>query len=388
MPYRACFFTQIPVHKGDLMGSELELQIKEKIKNSGEKGINFATFMELALYSELGYYGRAKQKIGKKGDFYTTSNVHPIFGEMLAEYIWEKINGVQSESKYIVEMGGGTGELSKQILGHLAEEKKISQINYVLIESSAYHQQLQKEKLKPYDGLVDIHFFSSLSEARKHIPHLKGVFFSNELPDAFPVHIVCYQGGEWKEVYVTLDEKGDFTEKLCPASPEIQAYCIQRNIPEQEGYRTEINFHSIRWMEEVSSWIEEGTCITIDYGYSNEDYYAPWRNRGTLMCYYRHQAYENPYQRVGEQDITAHVNFTDLMDAGERNRLMPSLFLNQGEFLIQLGILDQLQSHTVRDPFHHEVVRRNRAIRQLIMDDEMGRAFKVLVQDKKRCLSK
>lgn len=367
----------------DIVENFLYKKIKEKIMESGQDGIPFSAFMEMALYAEGGYYAKEKQKIGKEGDFYTSSNVHPIFGEMLAEYIWQRMEGITCQPKYIVEMGGGTGALSQHIIRHLVEKKKVSDFQYVLIEASSYHRRLQQEKLALYDGEGSVEFFSTIDEAKQRIPQLYGVFFSNELPDAFPVHIVCFQGGEWKEVYVALDESGGFIENLVPASPAVLAYCLEQKIPQQEGYRTEINLHSIRWMEEVSSWLAEGTCITIDYGYTRDEYYAPWRNRGTLMCYHNHQAHENPYLLVGEQDITAHINFTDLMETGEKNGLMPLLFLNQGEFLIQSGILEELQSHSARDPFHNETVRRNRAIRQLIMDGEMGRAFKVLVQVKK-----
>lgn len=363
-------------------------RIKEKIMQSEEEGISFSAFMALALYSKGGYYAKEQQKIGKEGDFYTSSSVHSIFDEMLAEYIWKRMGFIESDSKYIVEMGGGTGTLSQHIIGHLIDKKEVANFKYVLIEASPYHRALQEEKLSPYCSRGSIEFFSTISEAKEQIPQLHGVFFSNELPDAFPVHILCFQGGEWKEVYVTLDEKGEFTEKLLLATPEMVTYCIEHNIPKEEGYRTEINLNSIRWMEDVSSWMEEGTCITIDYGYTTEEYYAPWRNRGTLMCYRNHQAQENPYIMVGEQDITAHINFTDLMETGEKNGLMPLHFLNQGEFLIQSGILEELQSHNARDPFNNKTARKNRAIRQLVMDGEMGRVFKVLVQEKKRCLSK
>ncbi len=363
-------------------------RIKEKMSENEKDAIPFSTFMELALYGEGGYYAKEQQKIGKEGDFYTSSTVHPIFGETLAEYIWKRMEMIESRPKYIVEMGGGTGALSQHVIGHLVEKKKVVDLRYVLIEASPYHRRLQQEKLAPYYTEGSVEFFSTISEAKQRIPQLNGVFYSNELPDAFPVHMVCFQGGDWKEVHVTLDENREFTEKLLPVPPEISTYCKERNIPQQEGYRTEINLNSIRWMEEVSSWMEEGTCITIDYGYTQEEYYAPWRNRGTLMCYRNHQAQENPYLMVGEQDITAHINFTDLMETGERNGLMPLLFLNQGEFLIQSGILEELQNHAARDPFRNETARRNRAIRQLIMDGEMGGAFKVLVQEKKRCLSK
>lgn len=359
--------------------------IKQKIKSSPIKAISFETFMALALYApHYGYYAKEKKKIGKEGDFYTSSSVHNVFGETLADFIWEQLVKISERNKYIVEMGGGDGTLSEQVLKRLSElgDTAYDGLSYILIEASPFHRELQRNRLSPFESFIPIRIFPSIEEAKKEIPTIQGVFFSNELPDAFPVHLVCFDEGGWKEIFVTLGEKGDLREILFPATQEINNYCEEENIPKIEGYRTEVNLNSIGWVDEVTSWIQNGTMITIDYGYTREELFASWRNRGTLMCYQNHQGNENPYQAIGDQDITTHVNFSIIKDKGEEKGFKTHFFLNQGQFLIQAGILKRLEEHNATDPFRNQASRRNRAIRQLIMDEGMGRVFKVLVQEK------
>lgn len=360
--------------------------ITQTIKTNPIKAISFERFMTLALYSpDYGYYAKEKKKIGKEGDFYTSSTVHNVFGETLADYIWDRLGKIEGRNKYIVEMGGGDGTLSEQVIKRLMDMKDVSfeGFSYVLIEASAYHRQLQWKRLSPYGSLIPIRIFPSIEEARKELPSIQGVFFSNELPDAFPVHLVCFDKGDWREIFVTLDEKGDLYEIALPVSQEILNYCEGEKIPKTEGYRTEVNLNSLKWVDEVTSWIQSGIMITIDYGYSREELYASYRNRGTLMCYRDHQAIENPYQAIGDQDMTTHVNFSIIKEKGEEKGFETLYFLNQGQFLVQAGILKRLEEHTATDPFRNQASRRNRAIRQLIMEEGMGRVFKVLVQEKK-----
>lgn len=361
----------------------LKQRIHEKIMGSPNRAISFTAFMEMALYEpDMGYYAKRQRKIGKDGDFYTSSSVHPIFGETLGEYIWDEIQTVDAPIKYVAEMGGGDGKLSEQVIKSLLAKGERTGLAYLLIEASPYHRELQMERLSPYNKDIPIYVFPSIEMAKRKIPDLQGLFFSNELPDAFPVHMVTYQEGQWKEVYITLDKKEEYQEILIPAQGAILEYCYREKIPQREGYRTEINLQSLEWMAEVTSWMKHGTVITIDYGYLRDELYAPWRNRGTLMCYCNHQALENPYMDVGDQDITSHVNFSALEEIGRDRGLQTAFFGNQGQFLMKTGILHKLQTPAGRDPFRDENARRNRAIRQLIMEGEMGGVFKVLVQKK------
>ncbi|AMA72554.1 SAM-dependent methyltransferase, MidA family [Aneurinibacillus thermoaerophilus] len=364
--------------------------IKDKIRNAPEKMIPFRTYMEYALYHpQSGYYQRYNQKIGKKGDFYTNVSVGSVYGEVMADVIWEMIVKLPDDRpRAIVEIGGGTGQLSAQIL-HYFKEKcllPLQNITYIMIESSNYHRRLQKETLETFRDMVEIRWYESMAQAKKEIPELRGVLFSNELADAFPVHLIEYRDGEWQEVYVTENKNSTqkFSEKLGPLSvPELGVYIKRENIPSLEGYRTEVNLAALQWMIEMAEWLTQGYVLTVDYGYERKILYAPSRNAGTLLCYRAHTVSENPYKYPGECDMTSHVNFSALMDAGMLHGLETIGFYSQQQFLIQAGILTRLQGHAGGDPFASKAAKRNRAIRQLIMPEGMGQAFCVLIQAKK-----
>ncbi|WP_051330694.1 class I SAM-dependent methyltransferase [Aneurinibacillus terranovensis] len=358
--------------------------IKQTIRQSQAGYIPFRQFMELALYSPGGYYQQQRAKVGKAGDFYTNASVHAVFGATIAEVIAKMLSSLEAGSPlYVVEMGGGPGELSGQILHSWQQNGlPVSKLEYIMIETSGYHKKLQQARLEAFAQWLPIHWFESIAEARKHLPCLTGVCFSNELPDAFPVHLIERKNGRWMEVCVTI-ENDAFTEVTTEIiNPELLAYCEREQIPGIEGYRTEVNLESMKWMKEVADWLSEGYNIIIDYGYTREELYAPSRRGGTLLCYREHQISEDLYEHVGEQDMTSHVNFSALMEAGEEKGLRTLSLDSQGDFLVKAGILERLQAHDGGDPFRNEAARRNRAIRQLIMQEGMGGTFKVLVQQK------
>ncbi|MED0669184.1 class I SAM-dependent methyltransferase [Aneurinibacillus aneurinilyticus] len=364
--------------------------IQRAIQETAEGMISFRNYMEYALYSpEGGYYQQERPKIGKRGDFYTNASVGSVYGEILADTLWEMINKLPSTELAIVEMGGGNGQLSAQILRSLRETDRLatctSSLTYVMIEASAYHRVLQEEALRPFRNSIDVQWYSSVDEAKAVWPELRGILLSNELLDAFPVHIVEYRDGSWYEVYVIENKEGGkpFTERLGPLSTGMLAdYIKKQGIPPLEGYRAEINLDSIRWMESVAEWLVKGYVLTVDYGYERGVLYTPSRKKGTLLCYKEHTMNENPYEEPGTQDITTHVNFSALMDAAEGKELETIGFYTQQQFLMQAGILQKLEEHTGGDPFRNEAAKRNRAIRQLIMAEGMGSVFRVLVQVK------
>jgi SAM-dependent MidA family methyltransferase len=363
--------------------------ILQMIRQAPEKMISFRTYMDQALYSPVGgYYQQTKPKIGKQGDFYTNVSVDSVYGEVLADVIWEMVSKLSvSAERMIVEMGGGTGQLSKQILNHLRNTGRLSAapIAYIMIEASAYHRMLQEEALASFRDMVDIRWYESIAHAKQEWPLLYGVLFSNELPDAFPVHLIEYRRGLWHEVYVTEsnDQAQLFVERLGELStPALAEYIKREKIPPLDGYRTEVNLDSLVWMEEIAGWLAEGYILTIDYGYERSVLYAPFRKKGTLLCYREHTMSENPYEMPGASDITTHVNFSALMDVAAAHGLETCGFYTQQQFLIQAGILKRLQEHTGGDPFRNEAAKRNRAIQQLIMPTGMGQAFRVLIQGK------
>ena len=361
-------------------------KIKQQIEQQPDKSISFYEYMQLALYHpEEGYYCRARNKIGKAGDFYTSVSVGSVFGEVLAHSFAEMIEG-QSGHKpwYLVEFGGGTGDLTYQILSEWEQSfpQLVEEVQVILIEKSPFHRQLQQDKLEGFK----VQWFESWESVGEQLGSINGVVFSNELVDAFPIWLLEYQNQTWKEVRVGWEPgKDQLVETLEDiSSPELLDY-IQREekyIPKINGYRIEVNLDAQKWLKSVIKGLDQGYLITIDYGYKREELYLPQRKRGTLLCYHQHLTSEDPLETPGDKDITTHVHFSLLMEEGSELGLHNLGYFTQRQYLMNGGILQRLQEHQETDPFHGLNSKRNRAIRQLIMPGGMGDTFKVLVQAK------
>jgi len=195
------------------------------------------------------------------------------------------------------------------------------------------------------------------------------------LPDAFPVHRIQVESGVLKEIFVEVRD-GRFVECLRPLStPEIEHYLHRLHIALPEGYRTEINLRAPVWMRQVAAGLNRGVVITIDYGHAAEDLYGPERSKGTLLCYFAQMAFEDPFIRVGLQDMTSHVDFTTLATVGEEAGLSITGFTNQMSFLMGLGVEDMIAQLAPETP-------EFQAALHLLKPEGMGRTFKILVQHK------
>ncbi|HJS67201.1 MAG TPA: class I SAM-dependent methyltransferase, partial [Nitrospiraceae bacterium] len=202
-----------------------------------------------------------------------------------------------------------------------------------------------------------------------------GLFFSNELIDAFPVHRVQVKAGRTEELYVDYRE-GRFVDCLRPLSSAALIHYLQHlNVSWPEGYRTEVNLLAMDWMEQVARRMDHGFVMTIDYGHTAQDLYGPERRNGTFLCYFQQQTNEDPFLRVGEQDMTAHVDFSSLASAGEAQGLHVTGFTNQMSFLMGLGVEEMIGALELESP-------EFRAAIHLLKPDGMGSTFKVLVQHK------
>jgi SAM-dependent MidA family methyltransferase len=197
---------------------------------------------------------------------------------------------------------------------------------------------------------------------------LTGCIFSNEFFDALPVHRIVRRSGVLREIYVTeefQEVEGELQEPL--------------DVPLAEGQTADINLDARRWIRSIAASLDRGYHLAIDYGYINREFYA--QPHGTLMCYWQHQATENPYIRVGEQDMTAHVNFSDLMDEGTAVSLETVKLTTQMDFLIQLGILEEIQK--LAESGDAASMQRLVKIKKFILPGSMGERFKALIQNKK-----
>lgn len=341
--------------------------IIQKIKHNGP--ISFCDFMEMALYyPELGYYTSPNEKIGTQGDYYTSSNLGSAFGEMLGKQIEEMWRVLGEKEFTVVEMGPGQGLLSRDILSYLKKNHEMDRnLNYYIVEKSPSLRKVQKKRLEA----ENVVWYDSITE----LSGMTGCIFSNELPDAFPVHVVVMEN-ELMEVFV--DYENGFFEALRPASSELKNYLEELKINLPFGYRTEINLDAIKWIQEIGSALKKGFVITIDYGYPSDELYQEYRNRGTLMCYYKHSVNETPFEHVGEQDMTTHVNFSALDYWGRKNGLDLCGFTDQAHLLMGLGIDEYLKNLQEKDPKNY--YRKMLPLKTLLMD--MGETFKILIQKK------
>lgn len=388
-------------------------RIAQRIAAHPQQRITFAEFMDLALYDpQHGYYATNQVNIGVSGDFFTSPHLGPDFGEMLAEQFAEMWHLLGNPHPFtLVEMGAGQGMLAQDVLIHLHRHHGscFKALEYVIVEKSAGMIAEQRKRLQDLaDSWGGLHW-----RTWDEIPadSIVGCCFSNELVDAFPVHQVAIANGKLQEIYVTLAnwdawiEMQEATESLPPASlplftellgslstPRLAEYftAVDLELPSPaypEGYRTEVNLAALDWVSTVATRLHQGYLVTIDYGYPAQRYYSPTRRDGTLQCYYQHGRHVNPYIHVGQQDITAHVDFTALARQGDRCDLPRLGYVPQGLFLMALGLGDRLAALSHLEPNAgltlQDILHRREALHTL-MDfnpTQMG-TFGVLVQGK------
>ena len=344
----------------------------------------FSQFMAWCLYHpEYGYYQSKETKVGKEGDYYTSPSVSPLFGHLIAKQLFQMAEILGGENFDVVEMGGGRGFLCEDIIDWAKKNSPAfyQQLRYHLIETSAPFLREQRERLseKEREGRV---FWIDPKMFGEGKVQIQGCFLSNELVDAFPVHRVILDQGNLKEIYVT-QRNGQFEERWGELSdPRIASYFHSMDITLQEGQKAEVNLLALEWMERVARCLERGFVLTIDYGCLSEELYAPNRREGTLLCYFQHQASENSYERLGEQDITSHVNFTSLIRKGEEVGLRFTGLVPQYRFLIGLGILEQMET-LGKGLSELDGLKLRLSLKNLIEPEMgMGEVFKVLVQHK------
>lgn len=360
--------------------SPLREKIIERIKSEGP--INFETFMEMALYYPgLGYYTKNSTKIGRTGDFYTSPHLHSIFGAMIGrqmEEMWTIIG--KPDIFHVVEMGAGMGYLAKDMLEYLngkgrraksKEEKFFEHIRYTIVELNPAVRAKQQEMLSEFSEKVK--WVSHINELKP----ITGCFLSNELLDAFPVRLIEVSDNRLIEIYVSIDGN-NLVEVKMPCSIEVKEYLNEFGIDLTEGYKTEVNLKIKEWLNGVNNKLSKGFILTVDYGYPSQDYYSEDRNRGTLLCYYHHQINENPYQNIGEQDLTAHVNFSSLKKWGNELGLKTLGFCSQGTYFVSLGIDEVIIDLYGDSPDVFDVAK----IKGLILPQGMGESHKVMIQYK------
>ncbi len=353
----------------------LKAAIATAIDDAGG-ALPFRDFMQMALYDPaLGYYTSPRDVIGRGADYLTSPELSPLFGAMLGRQLQEMWQRLDRPGRFnAVETGPGTGVLARDVLAWAARTAPdfAGALRYTLVETSPALTERQQATLAA-EGLE--------AEWREALPSgVTGCVFSNELLDALPVHRVAVRDGALREIYVMRDGDG-FGEQLRDPQAGVAAYFGALGLLPGEGCRAEVNLEAPRWIAEAASAIERGYLLTLDYGYAAEELYAAWRSDGTLLCFYRHNPSDDPYARIGRQDITAHVDFTTVSRSGEDAGLETLGLTTQTEFLGALGIGEALQQPAGDRPDMEEYFARRRAVTDLIDPGGLGRV-KVLVQVK------
>ena len=365
-----------------------------------EKGrITFAEYMETALYAPgVGYYtaspglcDESKESAdshsqtggspvpelhaGPPHDYYTSPQLHAVFGAYLARHVARVWQGLGEPQHFdVVEMGAGRGILAWDILNGLRNEmpRCWKSTRYQLVDRGPGPNVAQREALAAVAAQpIDI----------SHAPAapVYGVVLSNEFLDALPVHRVRVKGGALQELYVTVREGRLYEVHDVPSCPELGAYVERLGRP-PEGWQGEICLAALARWQTIAQVLNQGTVLTIDYGATWQELCSARWVDGTLACYHRHRVGKNPYDRIGSQDITAHVNFSALVEYGEAFGLGTVSLQSQAEYLMGLGIGEELAALAAR-PATAETQRAKRAITDLIWPDGLG-GFRVLVQEK------
>jgi len=345
-----------------LLASEF---IRERIRRDSK--IPFDVFMELALYSRGGYYQDSKLLTPNR-DYYTSPRVHPIFGILMSIQLWVLWCHLGRASTFLVmEQGSGDSHWAEDIL------------SFASIISPEFEEAIEYV-------LIDRYLAGSASKKMNHlianrIPLVNqtGVVISNELIDAFPSKMFEVRKGRPLEVYVGLDGQDQFVEILdAPETDVLERTLSEINLIALEGYRGPYNTGLDSWVSNVSDSLGRGFVITIDYGYDRDIYYSMEKSNRLFQTYYKHVDGGSPYQRVGDQDMTSHINFSELIDLGRLKGLSTIYYGTQADWLMRLGFHDLYSNYMARLPEN-----RTSTIRSKALIDSYGLGgFKVLIQEK------
>lgn len=349
-------------------------RLAERIRNeivAHDGWIPFDRYMELALYAPgLGYYTAGALKFGEAGDFITAPELSPLFGRTLARQAAEIM---RYSAPHILELGAGSGKLATDMLAELERLGSLPE-SYAILEVSADLRERQQARL------------------RERLPHLcdrvrwldelpatfGGAVVANEVLDALPVHLVHWKDSALAERGVSLNgEKFVWQER--PVGNDALLHSAQ-NIAAPDGYVSEICLAARGLVNSLAQRLQQGALLFIDYGFGAREYYHPQRSTGTLMCHYRHHAHDDPFFLPGLQDITAHVNFTDVAECGIDAGLELLGYTNQAFFLLNCGIAELMQEVSPDNP--RDYLPLSGQLQKLTSPAEMGELFKVIALGK------
>lgn len=355
----------------------LEERLRERIRAGGP--ISFYEWMKAALYDERdGYYCRRDRiRQGRRGDYRTAPEMSPLFGVAFANYFMKSYFDLGAPSSWtIVEVGSGRGDFAHDVLHSLQTNfpNIFRATQYIIDEASADTQSQALDKVAPFKDRVQFQTLSEIAE----LPH--ALIFSNELIDAFPVHRVVGREGGLKELCVGLNDADKFGWFECEMDGAVAEYCERINLTLAEGQIYEVNLETEHFLSLAAKSIREGLVITVDYGAERHELLSdPNRFGGTLRAFHKHQFVDNVLSRPGENDLTTTVDWTEIIEAGQRHGLEALRFQQLNEFLRGEDVHLPLMAAGI-DP--SKLFKLNRDYLELTKPDGMAAAFQVLVQRK------
>jgi SAM-dependent MidA family methyltransferase len=358
------------------------VSLRQKIEREiGERGpIPFSRYMELCLYDpELGYYSRSPEKFGKAGDFYTSSDVHAVFGRLLARQFDEMWRALASpEQIEILELGPGRGLFAQDVLDW--SEKRFPDffraMRYTLVESSPSLRQRLQTTLGKRIEIGKVALAKTKVAIRTLAADVPLIIFANEFFDALPVEVLSQKGA------LRIGARGGrLVEEWAAAAPEELQFLDRYSVHPEPHDRTEVALSAQQQMAQLAASIERGFLVVVDYGYTRAEQLAG-RHLGTVMTYRQHSASCNACEAPGEQDITAHVNFTALAAAAEQNGMQVHKLLTQSQFLMGIGEVNQFADAFEECRLPQERAKVALQLKHLVTPAGMGETFHVLVASK------
>jgi SAM-dependent MidA family methyltransferase len=356
--------------------SELRRFIEEEIRKRGP--MPFSRYMALCLYGDVGsipgYYSGERQQFGKAGDFYTSSDVHAVFGRLLSRQFEQMWRMLDSPARLdLLEVGPGRGLFVQDVIDWSI--KKFPQLAYAmyvtLVETSEglrakleekFRERIERRKVAVYPGFDDFRWTSD-----------NAIVFANELFDAMPVEIVSGEG----QLYVDV-QNGALVERFQPPTPDVHAYIDRYSVTPAAGQRVEVNLAALRFVRTITTHVRHGFCVFIDYGYTRDEQ-LQGRHLDTLMTYRQHSAGTNPFEAPGEQDITAHVNFTAIAETAREVGWDVFPLVTQSQFLLGIGEETQFGDAFEECKLPQEQAKVALQLKHLATPAGMGDIFHVLV---------
>jgi SAM-dependent MidA family methyltransferase len=355
-----------PTAEERALSGRLQHRIRDEIVAAGG-AISFARFMELALYAPgLGYYSAGKHKFGAAGDFVTAPELGSLFARCLARQCQPLLAELGGGD--ILEAGAGSGALAADLLLELDALGALP-ARYLILELGAELRARQAETLRQRapQFLQRVHWLDALPSG------VRGVVLANELLDALPVERFKITEAGIKRQDVAWENEG-FAWRERPADESLRERLEPLALA--PGYVSEINLQAEAWVRSVADVLQQGVMLLVDYGFPRAEFYHPQRAGGTLMCHYRHRAHDDPLVLVGLQDITAHVDFTAIAEAGTAAGLAPAGYTSQAAFLIACGLESLTAASDPENTRAHLALTQQ--IKKLTLPHEMGELYKVI----------